>query len=209
MAEKKAKRKNIDTSKKKASPSEEIAAARRLRLEAGVAREFDMPKAMAEEVGAAFSLPELAEKLRDKPGDEARKIFDEFGRSVMQKVLELADSKYKDRTAEMIEIVAKQTGVRFPHQLQRYVELSLLSLRPNDKWNVTLSTIKEMKVQEYSCSIHSALSEAGVNTAELPCGVCCITGFIEAAKALSLKMRVAHTSKLSDSGCCEFTFYPL
>lgn len=208
MAEKKSKRKSADTSRKKTSPSEEIAPARRLKLEEGVPREFDMPKEMAEEMSALFNLRELAEKLRETPDDQ-RKVYDEFGRSVMQKVFELADSKYRDRTAEMIELVAKQTGVRFPHSLQRYVELSVLSLRPQDKWNVTLSTIKEMRFQEYSCSMHATLAEAGINLEGLPCGASCIAGFIEAAKALSLKMRVTHSAKLSEADCCEFTFYPL
>jgi hypothetical protein len=91
-------------------------------LEEGVSREFDMPEQMAEEVSASFSFQELAEKLRDKSGDDARKVYDDFGRTVMKKVLELADGKYLDRTGEMIEIVAKQTGIHFPHRIGRYVE---------------------------------------------------------------------------------------
>ncbi|RJP17750.1 MAG: hypothetical protein C4520_15815 [Candidatus Abyssobacteria bacterium SURF_5] len=208
MAEKKVKRKSTEAARKKIGPSDEIAAGRRLKLEEGVSRDFDMPKEMAEEMSAAFSFADLAEKLRDKGESEARKAFDEFGRGVMQKVFELADGKYKDRTAEMIEVVAKQTGIRFPHQLQRYIELSVLSLRPQDKWNVTLSTTHELKFQEYGCALHAALSAAGINLEGLPCGASCIAGFIEAAKSLSLKMRVAHTAKLPE-GCCEFTFYPL
>jgi hypothetical protein len=209
MAEKKTRRKNADAVRRKMSPSDEIVAGRRLKLEEGVSREFDMPKEMAEEMSAAFSFQELCEKLRDKPADEARKIYDEFGRAVMQKVFELADTKYRDRTAEMIELVANQTGVRFPHQFQRYAELSVLSMRPHDKWNVTLSTTQELRLQEYSCAMHEALSTAGISLEGLPCGASCIAGFIEAAKNVSIKMRVTHTAKLPEAGYCEFTFYPL
>jgi hypothetical protein len=209
MAERKKGRKSADAVRKKIGPSEEIAAERRLKLQEGVTREFDMPKEMAEEIASIFNFRELAEKLQGKSEDEARKVYDEFGRSVMQKVFELADGKYRDRTADMIDLVAKQTGVRFPHQIQRYVELSLLSLRPQDKWNVVQSTTRELKFQSYGCALHAALSEAGINLEAFPCGASCIGGFIEAAKRLSLKMRVMHSARLTEAGYCEFTFYPL
>ena len=108
-----------------------------------------------------------------------------------------------------MQLVAKQTGVQFPHRIGRYAELSILSLRPQDKWNVTLSTTKEMRIREYSCTMNKALTEAGINLDGLPCGASCIAGFIEAARSASIKMRIAHTAKLPETGYCEFTFYPL
>jgi hypothetical protein len=210
MAVKKRKKsKGAEASKKKLGPSDEIAPNRRMKLEEGVTREFDMPREMAEEVSSSFSLPDLADNLRGKSGDEARKVYEEFGRAVMKKVIELADGKYLDRTGEMIDVVAKQTGVQFPHRVGRYVELSVLSLRPQDKWNVTQATTKEMRFQEYSCAVNKTLAEAGIALDGLPCAAACIAGFIEAARSASVKMRVVHTAKLPDAGCCEFTFYPL
>lgn len=209
MAEKKKKKKSAEASKKKLGPSDEIAPERRMKLEEGAVREFDMPKEMAGEVSSSFSFQELAEQLKDKSSDEARKIYSAFGASVMQKTIELADDKYLDRTGEMIELVAKQTGVQFPHRIGRYVELSVLSLRPEDKCNVSLSTTKEMRFQEYTCSMNKALTEAGIDLQDLPCGASCISSFIEAARATSIKMRVEHSAKLPDAGYCEFTFYPL
>ena len=114
-----------------------------------------------------------------------------------------------DRTGEMIEIVAKQTGVQFPHRIGRYVELSVLSLRPEDKSNITVSTTLEIRIQEYSCTMNKALAEAGINVKDLPCAASCISGFIEAARTTSIKMRVEHSAKLPDAGYCEFTFYPI
>lgn len=209
MAEKKKKAKTAEAAKRKLGPSDEIALGRRMKLEEGTAREFDMPAQMAEEIASLFSFQQLADNLRDKAGDDARRIYDEFGRSVMRKVIELADEKYRDRTAEMMELVAKETGIHFPHMVQRYVELSVLSLRARDRWNITLSTTKEMRIQEYSCAMHKALSEAGITVEGLPCSASCIGGFIEAARELSIKMRIAHTAKLPEEGYCEFTFYPL
>ena len=207
MAEKK--KKGAAASKKKLGPSDEIAPERRMKLQEGATREFDMPAQMNEEVSSSFSFQELAEKLRGKSEDEARATYSEFGRTVMKKVIELAGEKYLDRTGEMIEIVAKQTGVNFPHRVGRYVELSVLSLRPQDKWNVTMATTKEMRLQEYSCAMNAALTEAGIDLTGLPCGASCIAGFIEAARKTTTKMRIVHTAKLPDAGYCEFTFYPL
>lgn len=209
MAVKKKRTKSAEAARKKIGLSDEIAPGRRLKLEEGIAREFDMPRQMAEEVSAAFSFSDLAENLRGKPEDEARRVYDEFGRAVMKKVIELADEKYRDRTAEMVELVASQTGAHFPHRLQRYVELSVLSLRPQDKSNIVVSTTKEMRIREYSCSVNKALAEAGIPLEGLPCGASCIGGFIEAARGASTKLRVEHSEKLSEAGYCEFTFYPL
>ncbi len=211
MAEKKAKpkKKGASGSKKKLGPSDEIAPERRMKLEEGVERAFDMPSQMAEEVSSSFSFQQLAEDLRDKAEDDARPVYSKFGQSVMKKVIELAKGEHKDRTGEMIELVAKQTGVSFPHRVQRYVELSVLSLRPQDKWNITMATTKEMRIREYSCAMNKALTEAGINLEGLPCGASCIGGFIEAARTTSTKMRIVHSAKLPEEGYCEFTFYPL
>jgi hypothetical protein len=210
MAEKKkTRKKSAESSRKKMGPSDEIAPERRMKIEPGATYEFDMPREMADEVSSAFSYQELAERLRDKSEDEVRSIYSKFGQSVMQKVIELADGKYLDRTAEMIELVASRTGVQFPHRVQRYAELSILAFRPDDKWNVTRATTSEMRIQEYSCTMNRALTEAGINLEGLPCGASCIGGFIEAARKTSTKMRIMHTAKLPDEGYCEFSFYPL
>ena len=209
MAEKKAKKKSVVAPKRKLGPSDEIAPERRLKLEEGVVREFDMPSQMAEEIAALFSFEKLAKDLAGKDEDDARTIYSKFGMGVMKKVIELADGKYLDRTGEMVELIAKQTGVGFPHRVQRYAELSVLSLRPADKWNVTLATTQEMHLQEYSCSMNKALTDAGIDLTGLPCGASCIGGFIEAARKTLTKMRILHTAKLPDDGYCEFTFLPL
>ena len=209
MAEKKKKSKSAESPKKKMAPSDEIAPDRRMKLEEGITREFDMPKEMAEEVSSSFSFLELAENLRNKNEDDAREVYSDFGRTVMAKVIELTNGKYLDRTGEMVELVAKQTGVQFPHRMGRYAELSVLSLRPEDKWNITCATTKEMRFREYSCSMNKALTEAGINLTGLPCGASCIAGFVEAARTVSIKMLITHTAKLPETGYCEFTFDPI
>lgn len=206
---KKTKTKSAAVPKGRLGPSDEIAEGRRLKLEEGVAREFDMPKQMAEAVSGSFSFAELAKKLKATPEDEVRREFGAFGQAVMKKVIELARGEFLDRTGEMVELVAKQTGVRFPHCVQRYIELSILSLRPDDKWNITIATTTEMRVREYSCTMNKALTEAGINLEGLPCASSCFGGFIEAARVTNTKLRILHTAKLPDDGYCEFKFLPI
>jgi hypothetical protein len=208
-AKTKKKTKSAADPNKKLGPSDEIAPKRRLKLEEGVERVFDMPKEMAGAVSGSFSFAELAKKISETPEEEVRKEYGAFGQAVMEKVVELATGEYLDRTGEMVELVAKQTGVRFPHCVQRFVELSILSLRPDDKWNVTVATTSEMRVREYSCSMNKALTEAGVNLEGLPCASSCFGGFIEAARASGTRLRIRHTAKLPDDGYCEFTFLPI
>ena len=195
--------------KKKLGPSDEIAPKRRLKLEEGVERQFDMPKAMAEAVAGSFNFADLAKKIGETPEDAVRREYGAFGQAVMEKVLELADGEFLDRTGEMVELIAKQTGVKFPHCVQRYVELSILSLRPDDKWNITIATTSEMRVREYSCSMNKALTDAGINLEGLPCASSCFGGFIEAARASGTRLRILHSAKLPDDGYCEFKFLPI
>lgn len=202
-------KKSAGISIKDLGPSDEIAPGRRMKLEEGVAREFDMPAQMAEAVSSSVNYAELAEELRKADEDEVRMVFSKFGQTVMKKVIELAKGEYLDRTGEMVELVAKQTGVNFPHRVQRYVELSVLSLRPQDKWNITMATTAEMRIQEYSCTMNKALTDAGINLEGLPCASSCFGGFIEAARVTSTKLRIIQTAKLPEDGYCEFTFHPI
>jgi hypothetical protein len=209
MAEKKTKKKSAGAAKKKLGPSDEITPGRRMKLKEGVTHEFDMPAQMAEAVSSAISLEGLIEELRAADEDDIRMVFSKFGQTVMKKVIELAKGEYLDRTGEMVELVAKQTGVSFPHRIQRYVELSVLSLRPQDKWNISLATTSEMRIQEYSCTMNKTLTDAGIDLEGLPCASSCFGGFIEAARVTSTKLRIIQTAKLPEDGYCEFTFYPI
>ena len=209
MAEKKTTKKSAGDSKKKLGPSDEIVPGRRLKLKEGVTHEFDMPAQMAAVVSSSVSFEELAEELRKTDEDDIRMVFSKFGQTVMKKVIELAKGEYLDRTGEMVELIAKQTGVSFPHRIQRYVELSVLSLRPQDKWNITMATTSEMRIQEYACTMNKALTDAGINLEGLPCASSCFGGFIEAARVTSTKLRIIQTAKLPEDGYCEFTFYPI
>ncbi|MDO8674278.1 MAG: hypothetical protein Q7O66_22955 [Dehalococcoidia bacterium] len=166
---------------------------------------FDADKALIADLGERCSVKSLVESVKAKNGKGADEAFSDFGREVMEATIEFVDGKYMDRTGEMIKRVAKQTGLTFPHEVQRYVELSLIGLRPFDRWNIVESTINNVAIQIQSCSVNKALRDAGaVGTDEVPCQAMCLASFAVAAgktgDAVSMELR----KTLPKDGLCEF-----
>ena len=187
-------------------PTDEVKPGRRLKLEEGVAREFDLPPGMIAAVQAQLDLDRLAADLQGRNPDAGRKVFDEFGTRWMQAVMAAGDGEFKDRTGETVEIVAGQTGLRFPHVFSRYLELSLLSLRPQDKWNILQSTTHRLVFQEYSCAIFEKLKAAGLDLRGTPCGAICFARFGQAMRKAQIGCAISHTKRMDPDGLCEFQF---
>ena len=163
---------------------------------------FDADRRLVEEITSKFDIATVAKSLQGKDEKEAQKALEELGKEVMKLTIELADNKYMDRTGQMVETVAKQTGISFPHRLGRYVELSLLGLRPTDRWNIAKATTKELILQVSSCSIQKALAEAGVKG--LPCKGFCLASFEIAAEKTGNRIKTEMEKTLPQDGMCEF-----
>ena len=163
---------------------------------------FDADRRLVEEITSKFDIATVAKSLQGKDEKEAQKALEELGKEVMKLTIELADNKYMDRTGQMVETVAKQTGISFPHRLGRYVELSLLGLRPTDRWNIAKATTKELVLQVSSCSIQKALAEAGVKG--LPCKGFCLASFDIAAEKTGNQIKTEMEKTLPQDGMCEF-----
>jgi len=163
---------------------------------------FDADRRLVEEITSKFDIATVAKSLQGKDEKEAQKALEELGKEVMKLTIELADNKYMDRTGQMVETVAKQTGISFPHRLGRYVELSLLGLRPTDRWNIAKATTKELILQVSSCSIQKALAEAGVKG--LPCKGFCLASFEIAAEKTGNQIKTEMEKTLPQDGMCEF-----
>jgi len=163
---------------------------------------FDADRRLVEEITSKFDIATVAKSLQGKDEKEAQKALEELGKEVMKLTIELADNKYMDRTGQMVETVAKQTGISFPHRLGRYVELSLLGLRPTDRWNIAKATTKELILQVSSCSIQKALAEAGVKG--LPCKGFCLASFEIAAEKTGTQIKTEMEKTLPQDGMCEF-----
>jgi len=171
--------------------------------EPGKALPFDADRELVEEVMARCDIRALVENLKGKGEKAAGEALESFGRELMKLTIELADGKYIDRTGEMVERVARQTGISFPHRLERYVELSILSSRPTDRWNIARATTRELVLQVSSCALNQALAEAGL---ALPCKAMCLASFEVAAATTGDKLNMEMSKTLTKDGMCEFSF---
>jgi hypothetical protein len=167
---------------------------------------FDADRGFMVEMSSRHSPASLAEAVKGKAPKEAAEVLHRLGREVMASTIELADGKYLDRTGEMVEKVAEQTGIHFPHRLQRYVELSIIGPRPLDRWNVAVSTVVELRMQVFSCSLLKALQEAGVPTEGTPCREFCLASFRTASDKCRLEIQAVLEKSLAEDGVCEFCF---
>jgi hypothetical protein len=170
--------------------------------EPGNALLFDADKGLVEEITGKFNIGAVVAGLKGKDGSEAQKAFEELGSNLMKFTIELADGKYLDRTGEMVEKVYRQTGISFPHRFERYVELSILGLRPKDRWEITRSTPRELVLKVSACSVCKALNEAGVEG--LPCKGFCFASFQAAAEKAGDQINTEMPKSLPHDGICEF-----
>ena len=169
---------------------------------------FDADRGFVLEMSSRHNVSTMAEDVKSKGPKKAAEEFRRLGREVMASAIELADGKYQDRTGEMVDKVAEQTGIHFPHRVQRYVELSIIGPRPLDRWNVAASTPHELRMQVFSCSLLKALEEAGVSTGGTPCREYCLASFGVVADKCGLKLRTALDKSLAEDGVCEFASRP-
>ena len=168
----------------------------------GKALLFDADKGLVQDITSRFDLGTVARSLQGKDEKEAHKALEELGQKLMKLTIELADTKYVDRTGEMIEKVAKQTGISFPHRLGRYVELSIFGLRPTDRWNISKATTKKLVLQVSVCAVHKALQEAGIKG--LPCKGFCFASFKAAAEKTGDRINIEMPKALPQDSMCEF-----
>jgi hypothetical protein len=170
---------------------------------------FDADRDFVVDMSSRHNVASMAEEVKGKGPKKAPEELRRLGREVMASAIELADGKYLDRTGEMVEKVAQQTGIHFPHRLQRYVEMSIIGPRPLDRWNVAASTVDELRMQVFSCALAKALQEAGVSTEGTPCREYCLAGLQVAAEKCGLKLKATLEKSLAADNVCEFCFRPM
>lgn len=168
---------------------------------------FDADKGLIADVSAACGIKAFVQGLKGKSEKEAEDAFAAFGRKVMEMTIGLADGRYLDRTGEMIEKVAQQTGISFPHRFERYVELSLIGYRPLDRWNIAKATTKELRLQLFACAVQKELKEAGIEFQGMPCKALCLASFKAAAGKTGDDLRMELEKTLPQDNVCEFAFF--
>ncbi|HBW34938.1 hypothetical protein [Desulfosporosinus sp. BICA1-9] len=185
--------------KVKGNPSTEVAADRRLKIKPGQDYVYDLPKELIYTVIQEFPL----KSLFSTDGETTEDFLAEQGRRFMSILIREADSEtFRDRTADMIERVAQQTGIRFPHVFQRYVELGILTLRPRDAWTVTEATTNALKVRSFNCSLGKMCAEKGINN----CHTFCLAANEVAAERAGTNLHMDYSKDFDGSGLCELSF---
>lgn len=186
--------------KVKGNPSTEVAADRRLKINPGQDYAYDIPKELIYTVLKEFPI----ESLFNTEGKITEDFLAKQGKKFMSILIREADSEaFRDRTSDMIERVAQQTGIRFPHVFERYVELGILTLRPRDAWTVTEATTKVIKIRSFNCSLGKMCVEKGINN----CQTFCLAANEVAAEKAGIKVNMTHSKDASGSGLCELAFH--
>lgn len=167
---------------------------------------FDVDRLLVAEVSEKCNIKALVASLKGKKEKEADAILDKFGKDLMHLTIELADHKYPERTGEVMNKVAKLTGVSFPHGFERYVEIALIGSRPQDRWNVVKATTKELIFQISTCAVQQAMKEQGLQYKGLPCQRMCLASFRAAAEKTGDAVTTDLRKTLPKDGMCEFVF---
>jgi len=172
----------------------------------GAALLFDADPGLIVELSQWCDIKSLVGGLKAKNGQQREAALRACGEDLMEATIELADSKYRDRAGEVIERVAQQTGISFPHRFQRYVELSIIGSRPLDRWNIAKSTTRELVVQVFSCTLQREAQEAGLDGQTLPCQALCLASFQRAAEKTGDTLETDLVKRLPGDDACEFSF---
>lgn len=167
---------------------------------------FDADRGLIEELSQRCDIKSFVGGLKEKGQEERQAALRAFGQSIMEATIELADDKYLDRAGEVIEKVAQQTGISFPHRLERYMELSIIGSRPLDRWNVTKATTKELTLEVFSCSVLREMQEAGLEPDGGLCHALCLASFEAAARKTGDKVDMSVAKSLPQDGVCQFSF---
>jgi hypothetical protein len=185
--------------KVKGNPSTEVAPNRRLKINPGQDYVYDLPKELIFAINKEFTI----DNLINSEGKSSAEFLAEQGKAFMKRLIQEADSEvYRDRTADMIEEVARQTGIWFPHVFERYVELAILTLRPRDAWTVTEATTRVLKVRSFNCSLNKLLAEKGINN----CQDFCLAVCEGAAEKTGVKLQMSCNKTTEGNGLCELAF---
>lgn len=163
---------------------------------------------LAEEIIAALR-PYRPEAIVDMAkGGPAAEKFREAGRRAGSAAVE-AGKAHRDRTAEVMDMVAEKTGVQFPPVVQRYLEIWILCSGLAEKWQIRQSTRAGIVYDIRQCAVRERaggeLPGAGIGDC-----FCYCTGALEAiAEKLGMDLAVNREDLEEGQGLCRFTVAPL
>lgn len=160
--------------------------------------DYYLPDDMLKELAERFAVNKVTEKFAHHPA--AKEVYGSYGKELIKAALELGRKK-RDRTAEVIDEVAKKTGINFPSTFQRFLEVALLATRPEDKISINESSTKRFACSFKTCVIYGALKE---QAGEMPCRWCCINLLTTLCRELGIDADVKMNAEMAKDGKCEF-----
>jgi len=164
---------------------------------------YDIPKEYVVDMGEIFNVRKVVDELKNSKEREKylRTIANQAGERLF-----VLEKKYRDRTGEVIDLIAQKTGIYFPHVLQRYIEYFYIGIHPEDKYNVTVSTIRELKINFPSCSFKRLMMEN--NMGDKICSEFCRGVFEKIIRTLDLHLRFSIKQE-TGTDYCEHQFFNL
>jgi len=144
-----------------------------------------------------------------KKGDIDKNIFGTFGWKLAERLCGL-ESGYRDRSAEILYKVAKQTGHNFPSIQQRLVEMAYLAVMNKNKLRFQEISFKRLAYEVNFCELNKKLTEE-INpevAGTIPCSYLCMELNQIICENTDIKdvAKVNMPSKISDEkGCCVFS----
>lgn len=166
---------------------------------------------LAEEILEAME-PYRAEGIISLAGgisgaDPGRVEFREAGLKAGMAVVEAGD-KYRDRTAEMIEMVAERTGMTFPPVIQRYLEIWLLCTGLSEKWQIRQANPAGIVYEVRQCTLKE---RAGIDLPESgdpACAGYCLGALEAMSGKLEIGLAVKREGLEHAQGLCRFVIAP-
>lgn len=177
---------------------------------------YSLSSELMELLEAEFPISSLIEDcrkaLREASPEQKEKIDEEifgaFGLQIALRILEL-EGKYRDRSAELIYLVAEQTGHLFCSIQQRLLEIGMLAVTNENRWKYKEVSYKRLAYEVSKCIVYEALKELlGKEVADkVPCRHFCL-GFIRGiceGTGIGDSVTIQMPSKISDeTGHCLF-----
>jgi hypothetical protein len=136
-------------------------------------KEYELADELLKELGK-LTLDEL---IRDPKGAENHAIL-----------VAKEGRKHLERTGELIMEVSRKTGF-LTHQLQRLIEISVLSSRPKDRFTIQESTGRKLIISFTSCSIRQRIPEKCTEFCSCFLSTLCRELKVDADQSIALSQR--------------------
>lgn len=119
-----------------------------------------------------------------------------------------AGDKHRDRTAEMIEMVAEKTGMKFPSIVQRYLEIWILCTGLSAKWQIMQVNPAGFVYEVKQCTLKERAGIDLPQSGDPPCAGYCLGALEAMADKVGIDLAVKRESLDQAKGLCRFSITP-